>query len=277
VPIKTYKPTSPSRRRMTSVDRSDLSRKPPERALLAPLQNRAGRDNTGRTTSRFRGGGHKRQYRLVDFKRQKDGVPARVAAIEYDPNRTAYIALLHYRDGEKRYILAPAGLSAGDTVVSGPEADIKPGNALPLASIPVGTQVHAVELTPGKGAQMCRSAGSSAQVIAKEGKFAHLRLPSGEVRMVFLGCRAAIGQVGNTEHGVVKLGKAGRTRWMGHRPHVRGSAMTPRDHPHGGGEGKNPIGLPGPKSPWGKPTRGYRTRKKSKPSKIGRASCRERV
>ena len=260
--IKTHKPTSPSRRKMTSADRSEVTRKRPEKSLLAPLDKSGGRDNTGRTTARFRGGGHKRQYRLVDFKRQKDGVPARVAGIEYDPNRTAHIALLHYRDGEKRYILAAAGLRVGDTVVSGPDADIKPGNALPLSAIPVGTEVHAVELTPGKGAQMCRSAGSTAQIIAKEGKFAHLRLPSGEVRMVFLGCRAAVGQVGNAEHQIVKLGKAGRTRWRGHRPHIRGVAMTPRDHPHGGGEGKAPVGRKSPVSPWGWPTLGRKTRKR---------------
>jgi len=262
VAIKTHKPTSPSRRKMTSADRSEVTRKRPEKSLLAPLDKSGGRDNTGRTTARFRGGGHKRQYRLVDFKRQKDGVPARVAGIEYDPNRTAHIALLHYRDGEKRYILAAAGLRVGDTVVSGPDADIKPGNALPLSAIPVGTEVHAVELTPGKGAQMCRSAGSTAQIIAKEGKFAHLRLPSGEVRMVFLGCRAAVGQVGNAEHQIVKLGKAGRTRWRGHRPHIRGVAMTPRDHPHGGGEGKAPVGRKSPVSPWGWPTLGRKTRKR---------------
>jgi large subunit ribosomal protein L2 len=262
VPNKIYKPTTPGRRGMTSADRSQLSRERPEKSLLVPLPKRAGRDSAGRITSRFRGGGHKRRYRLVDFKRQKDGVPARVAAIEYDPNRTAHIALLHYRDGEKRYILAPVGLSEGDTVVSGPDADIKPGNALPLANIPVGTQVHAVELTPGRGAQLCRSAGASAQLAAKEGKFAHLRLPSGEVRMVFLGCRAAVGQVGNAEHSTIKLGKAGRKRWLGRRPHVRGVAMTPRDHPHGGGEGKAPVGRKSPVSPWGWPTLGRKTRKK---------------
>ena len=260
--IKTYKPTTASRRFMTASDRSEVTRKRPEKSLLTPMRKTAGRDNTGRTTSRFRGGGSKRQYRLVDFKRQKDGVPAKVAAIEYDPNRTAYIALLHYRDGEKRYILAPLGLRVGDVVVSGPEADIKPGNALPLSAIPVGTQVHAIELAPGKGAQLCRSAGATGQVIAKEGKFAHLRLPSSEVRMVFTGCRATIGQVGNAEHQVVKLGKAGRKRWMGRRPHVRGSAMSPRDHPHGGGEGKTGIGRKSPVSPWGWPTLGHKTRKK---------------
>ena len=264
--IRKYKPTSPGRRGMTVADFSEITKTEPERSLVEPLRKTGGRNAQGRITARFRGGGHKRLYRIIDFKRDKDGVPATVAAIEYDPNRSARIALLHYADGEKRYILAPLGLKVGDKVESGPNADIRPGNALPLSHIPVGTLVHAIELKPGKGAQLVRSAGTAAQLMAREGRYATLRLPSGEFRKVLVECRATIGQVGNPEHENIVLGKAGRSRWLGRRPHNRGASMNPVDHPHGGGEGKAPVGKPGPVTPWGKPTLGYKTRKPNKPS-----------
>ncbi len=260
--IKTYKPTSPGVRGMTGYDFSEITKTEPEKSLVEPLKKHAGRNHQGRVTVRHRGGGHKRLYRVIDFKRDKWGVPARVAAIEYDPNRSARIALLHYADGEKRYIIAPQGLQVGDTVMSGPEAEIRVGNALPLRNIPVGTVIHNVELIPGRGGQIARAAGTSAQLLAKEGDYATIRLASGEVRRVRLECMATIGQVSNPEHELINLGKAGRRRWLGWRPAVRGSAMTPRDHPHGGGEGRAPIGLPGPKTPWGKPARGVKTRRR---------------
>lgn len=266
VGIKKFKPTSPGVRFMTVSTFEEITKKEPEKSLVQILKKKAGRNMQGRVTARHRGGGHKRKYRIIDFKRDKDGVPAKVAAIEYDPNRSARIALLHYMDGEKRYILAPVGLKVGDIVESGPNADIKPGNALPLANIPVGTIVHNVELYPGKGGQLVRAAGAAAQVMAKENGFATLRLPSGEMRMVPEECRATVGQVGNLDHENVTIGKAGRSRWLGRRPHVRGSVMNPVDHPHGGGEGKAPIGRKHPVTPWGKPTLGYKTRKKNKPS-----------
>ncbi len=260
--VKIYRPTSPGRRNASGYSFDEITKKRPERSLVVSLgRKHAGRNNQGRITVRHRGGGHKRLYRIIDWKRDKFGVPAKVAAIEYDPNRTARIALLHYADGEKRYILWPVGLQVGDTVMSGPDAEVRVGNALPLANIPTGTQIHNIELTPGKGGQLVRSAGSAGQLLAKEGDYALVRLPSGEVRRIHIRCMATIGQVGNVEHSLVRLGKAGRKRHMGWRPAVRGSAMTPRDHPHGGGEGKAPIGLPGPKSPWGKPTLGYKTRR----------------
>jgi large subunit ribosomal protein L2 len=265
VAIKKFKPTTPGRRTMTGYTFEEVTKKEPERSLVVSLKSTGGRNAEGRITARHRGGGHKRKYRIIDFKRDKDGIPAKVAAIEYDPNRSARIALLHYVDGEKRYILAPVGLQVGDMVESGPNADIKPGNALPLENIPVGAIVHNIELQPGKGGQMVRSAGAAAQLMAKEGKYATLRLPSGEFRMVMQSCRATIGQVGNVEHENMVIGKAGRTRYLGKRPHVRGVAMNPVDHPHGGGEGRSPVGMPSPVSPWGKPTLGTRTRKK-KPS-----------
>ncbi len=258
--IKTYKPTSPGRRGMTGSTFEEVTRTEPERSLLRPLRKRSGRNVQGRITVRHRGGGHKRRYRLIDFKRDKVDVPARVSSIEYDPNRSARIALLVYHDGEKRYIIAPLGLQVGDTVMSGEGAEIRVGNALPLTHIPLGTLVHNIELSPGRGGQMVRSAGTSAQVLAKEGEHVTLRLPSGEMRLVRQECMATIGQVGNVDHGNIKLGKAGRKRHMGFRPAVRGSAMTPRDHPHGGGEGRSPIGMPSPKSPWGKKTLGKKTR-----------------
>jgi large subunit ribosomal protein L2 len=264
--IKHYNPTSPSRRYMTTLTSEEATKKKPEKSLLEPLKNKGGRNSYGRITVRHRGGGTKQKYRIIDFKRDKDGVKAKVAAIEYDPNRTANIALLHYADGEKRYILAPVDLKAGDIVESGKGADIKPGNALPLANIPTGTLVHNIELKPGKGGQLVRSAGNAAQLIAKEGNYAQLRLPSGEVRMVSLNCKATVGQVGNIEHENISIGKAGRKRWMGLRPRVRGVVMNPVDHPHGGGEGKAPIGRPTPVTPWGKPTLGYKTRDKKKKS-----------
>ncbi len=260
--MKKFKPTSPSRRFMTVESFEEITSTEPERSLLAPLSKQAGRNNQGRITVRHRGGGHKRRYRIIDFKRDKDGIPAKVATIEYDPNRSAHIALLNYADGEKRYIVAPNGLKVGTTVMSGPEADIVVGNALPLQSIPVGTVLHNIELKPGKGAQMVRSAGASAQLMAKEGDFALIRLPSGEVRRVHVICKATIGQVGNIEHENVTIGKAGRSRWMGKRPTVRGVVMNPVDHPHGGGEGRAPIGRKSPLTPWGVPTLGHRTRKK---------------
>jgi large subunit ribosomal protein L2 len=245
---------------MTAHSFEEITKTEPERALLRPVKKRAGRNFRGKITVRHRGGGHKRRYRVIDFKRDKRGVPARVASIEYDPNRSARIALLSYLDGEKRYIIAPLGVRVGDVLMSGPDAEVRPGNALPIGNMPLGTQVHNIELYEGRGGQLVRSAGTSAQVLAKEGDYASIRLPSGEVRLIRQSCMATVGQVGNVEHGIIKLGKAGRRRWMGWRPAVRGSATTPRDHPHGGGEGRSPIGLPGPKSPWGKPTLGARTR-----------------
>ncbi len=264
--LKKYKPTSPGRRFQSVSDFADITRSEPEKSLLEPLSKKGGRNNNGRITTRHQGGGHKRRYRVIDFKRNKDGVPAKVAAIEYDPNRSARIALLHYADGEKRYILAPQKLTVGDVVQSGPGSDIKPGNALRLSDIPTGTVVHAIELQPGKGAALARSAGASAQLMAKEGEMAILRMPSSEMRMVRLECRATIGVVGNAEHEGVSGGKAGRSRWKGVRPTVRGTVMNPVDHPHGGGEGKNKTAGRHPVTPWGVPTKGHRTRKKGKPS-----------
>jgi len=246
---------------MTGSTFEEITRTEPERSLVVPVRRKGGRNVQGRITVRHRGGGHKRLYRLIDFKRDKQGIPARVASIEYDPNRSARIALLVYADGEKRYIIAPLGLKVGDKVMSGPGAEIRVGNALPLERMPLGTMIHNIELYPGRGGQLVRAAGTSAQLLAKEGDYATIRLPSGEVRLVRKECMATIGQVGNVDHGNIKLGKAGRKRWLGRRPHVRGSAMSPRDHPHGGGEGRTPIGLPGPKSPWGKPTLGKKTRR----------------
>ncbi|MEN1762161.1 50S ribosomal protein L2 [Anoxynatronum sibiricum] len=264
--IKKYKPTSPARRHMSVSTFEELSKVEPEKSLLAPLKKSGGRNAQGKITVRHRGGGAMRKYRIIDFKRNKDGVPAKVATIEYDPNRSANIALLHYADGDKRYILAPNHLKVGDKVESGEGADIKVGNALPLKSIPVGTVVHNIEMKPGKGGQIARAAGNSAQLMAKEGKYALLRLPSGEIRYILIECRATIGQVGNLDHENISIGKAGRTRHMGIRPTVRGSAMNPNDHPHGGGEGRAPIGRPGPVTPWGKPALGYKTRQKNKAS-----------
>ena len=260
--IKVYKAITNGRRNMTSLDFAEITTSKPEKSLLAPLPKKAGRNNQGKITVRHHGGGHKKQYRIIDFKRNKDNVPAKVATIEYDPNRSANIALLHYADGEKRYIIAPKELQVGQVVVSGPEADIKIGNALPLANIPVGTLIHNIELKPGKGGQLVRSAGASAQVLGKEGKYVLVRLKSGEVRMILATCRATIGEVGNEQHGLVNIGKAGRTRWLGKRPTVRGSVMNPNDHPHGGGEGRTSIGRKSPMSPWGKPTLGKKTRSK---------------
>ncbi|HUV88352.1 MAG TPA: 50S ribosomal protein L2 [Anaerolineae bacterium] len=259
--IKKYRPTSPSRRGMTGLTFDEVTQTVPERSLVRPLQGQSGRNAQGRITVRHRGGGHKRQYRLIDFRRDKAGIPARVASIEYDPNRSARIALLVYADGEKRYIIAPLGLQVRDTVMSGESAEVQVGNAMPLERIPLGTLVHNIELYAGRGGQVVRSAGTSAQVVAREGDYVTLRLPSGEMRLVRKECMATIGQVGNVDHGNVKLGKAGRKRWLGRRPAVRGSAMSPRDHPHGGGEGRTPIGMPSPKSPWGKPTLGKKTRR----------------
>jgi large subunit ribosomal protein L2 len=261
MPTKVYKPTSPGRRGMTVSTFEEITRSRPEKSLLRPLKKSAGRNYRGKITVRHRGGGHKRRYRVLDFKRDKIGVPGRVASIEYDPNRSARIALVVYADGEKRYIIAPVGLLVGDVVMSGPEAEIQVGNALPISNIPVGTTIHNVELHIGKGGQLVRAAGTSAQLLAKEGRYAHVRLPSGEVRLVNVQCMATIGQVGNTEHGNIRLGKAGRKRWLGFRPSVRGSAMDPGSHPHGGGEGRSPIGMSSPKSPWGKPTLGKKTRR----------------
>ncbi len=262
--IKKYKPTTAGRRGMSVSAFEEITSDQPEKTLVEPLKSSGGRNNYGRMTARHRGGGHKRKYRVIDFKRTKDGVPAKVASIEYDPNRSARIALLHYADGEKRYILAPVGLNVGDTVESGQGADIKTGNALPMRFIPVGTVVHNIEMQPGKGGQLARSAGSSAQLMAKEGNKATLRLPSGEFRMVQVDCRATVGQVGNVDHENLEQGKAGRNRYRGRRPHTRGVVMNPVDHPHGGGEGKAPVGMPSPMTPWGKPTLGYRTRRKKK-------------
>ncbi len=260
MPIRQFKPTSPGRRGASGYTFEEITKKKPEKSLTEPLKKSGGRNNQGRITVRHRGGGHKRKYRIIDFKRNKIGVPATVIAIEYDPNRSARIALVQYEDGEKRYILCPLGLKVGDRVESGPEAEIRVGNALPLRNIPTGTVIHNIELYPGRGGQMVRSAGAAAQLIAKEGDYALLRMPSGEMRRVRAECMATVGQVGNVEHNQISLGKAGRSRHRGIRPTVHGSAMTPRDHPHGGGEGKAPIGLPGPKTPWGKPALGYRTR-----------------
>lgn len=264
--IKKFKPTSPALRQMTVLVSDEITCNQPEKSLLVSLKKNSGRNAQGKITVRHRGGGNRRKYRIIDFKRNKDGIPAKVATIEYDPNRTANIALLHYADGEKAYILAPVGLEVGTTVLSGPTADIKPGNAMALKDMPVGTVIHNIELKPGKGAQLVRSAGVSAQLMAKEGTKALLRLPSGEMRYVSIECKATIGQVGNVEHGNVVIGKAGRKRHMGIRPTVRGSVMNPCDHPHGGGEGRTSIGRPSPVTPWGKPALGYKTRKKNKAS-----------
>ena len=266
MPVKSFNPTSPGRRQMTVSTFEEITTDKPEKSLLEPLRKRAGRNNQGRITVRHRGGGHKRMYRIIDFKRDKDGVPGRVASIEYDPNRTSRIALIHYRDGEKRYIIAPRGLKVGDEIMSGPGADIKVGNALPLENIPVGTVIHNIELKPGKGGQLVRAAGTQAQLLGKEDKYAIIRLASGEIRRVLKECRATVGAVGNEDHELINKGKAGRSRWLGRRPAVRGSVMNPVDHPHGGGEGKAPIGRPSPVTPWGKPTLGYKTRKKNHPS-----------
>lgn len=257
--VRRYKPTSAGRRNMSVSTFEEITKKEPEPSLLEPLRKKAGRNNRGRITTRHRGGGHKRAYRIIDFKRNKHGIPAKVASIEYDPNRSARIALLHYVDGEKRYILAPVGLQVGDKLMSGPEADVRVGNALPLAAIPLGTQIHNIELEIGRGGVMVRSAGTAAQLMAKEGTYATIRLPSGENRLVHINCIATIGQVGNVDHQNIRIGKAGRNRWLGKRPHVRGAAMNPRDHPHGGGEGRAPRGM-APKTKWGKPALGVKTR-----------------
>lgn len=262
--IKQYKPTTPSRRGMSVSTFEEITKTKPERSLTTKLKKNAGRNSYGRITVRHNGGGAKRKYRMIDFKRRKVDMLATVIGIEYDPNRSANIALLEYEDGERAYIIAPIGLNLNDKVMSGVNADIKPGNCLPISNIPVGTMIHCIELKPGKGAQMVRSAGNSAQLMAKEGKYAHVRLPSGEMRLVSVNCIATVGQVGNTDHENIKLGKAGRNRWKGKRPEVRGSVMNPIDHPHGGGEGKSPIGRPGPLTPWGKPALGYKTRNKKK-------------
>jgi large subunit ribosomal protein L2 len=266
MPIKSYRPTTPTRRFQTVVSREDITKQKPEKSLTAGKKRTGGRNSTGRITSRFRSGGHKKSYRTIDFKRDKAGIPARVAAIEYDPNRSARIALLHYKDGEKRYILCPLGLAVGRMVVAGPEADILVGNALPLKNIPAGTVIHNIELRPGKGAQMARAAGTQAQLVSKEGGFALLKLPSGEVRKVEVQCMATVGQVGNTDHENVSLGKAGRKRWLGRSPHNRGVTMNPVDHPHGGGEGRT-WGGRHPVTPWGKPTRGFKTRNNKRTDK----------
>lgn len=266
--LKIYNPTSPGRRGMVGADFSAITKTKPEKSLLLPKKRKAGRSNQGRITVRHRGGGAKRQLRVIDFKRDKIGIPGKVASIEYDPNRSANIALINYVDGEKRYIVAPVGLKVGLVISSGPGAEIKPGNALPLRAIPLGTAVHNIELSRGRGGQIVRSAGTSAQVMAKEGGYTLVRLPSGELRRVDGECLATVGQVGNTEHGNINLGKAGRKRLMGWRPQVRGSAMSPRDHPHGGGEGRSPIGHPGPMTPWGKPALGYRTRSKKRSNRL---------
>jgi large subunit ribosomal protein L2 len=265
--VKQFKPTSPGRRGASGFTFDEITRSRPEKSLLAPLKRRGGRNNQGRISVRHRGGGAKRRYRIIDFKRDKIGVPGKVASIEYDPNRSARIALVHYVDGEKRYMLWPIGLSVGDMVISGPDAEIKPGNALPLRNIPSGTTIHNLELQKGKGAQLVRGAGVAAQVMAREGDYAMVRLPSGEVRRVRAECMATIGQVGNSEHSQIKQGRAGRNRLRGRRPRVRGTVMNPRDHPHGGGEGRAPIGLPSPKTPWGKPTLGFRTRRRKDTNK----------
>lgn len=265
--VKKYKPVTPGMRGRTGYTFEEITKDKPERSLVKTLRKTGGRNTYGRITVRHRGGGHKRKYRMVDFKREKVNIPAKVAAIEYDPNRTARLALLHYADGEKRYIIAPVGLRVGDKVMSGSEAEIAPGNTLPLSSIPTGTRIHNIELKIGAGGQLVRSAGTSARLIAKEGKYGQVRLPSGEIRLIQQECMATIGQVGNVDHGNIKLGKAGRKRHLGIRPTVRGTAMTPRDHPHGGGEGKSPVGMPSPKSPWGQKTRGYKTRRNKRTGK----------
>ncbi|MBY7141686.1 50S ribosomal protein L2 [Virgibacillus sp. NKC19-3] len=264
--IKKFRPTSNGRRNMSTSDFAEVTTDTPEKSLLSPVYKRGGRNNQGKLTVRHQGGGHKRQYRMIDFKRDKDGIPGRVATVEYDPNRTANIALINYVDGEKRYILAPKGMKVGQKIEAGENADIKTGNALPLANIPVGTIIHNIELKPGRGGQLARSAGAEAQILGREDKYTLVRLGSGEVRLVLSTCRATIGQVGNIEHELIRVGKAGRRRWKGVRPTVRGSVMNPNDHPHGGGEGRAPIGLDSPVSPWGKPTIGYKTRKRNKPS-----------
>lgn len=264
--IKEYNPTSPGRRGMSALANQELAKKRPEKSLTSARSRSGGRNNFGRVTVRFRGGGHKQLYRCIDFKRDKNGIPAKVSSIEYDPNRSARIALLHYADGEKRYILSPDGLSVGDVVQSGPEADVRVGNALPLMSMPLGAVIHNVELRPGKGGQLARSAGASAQVMGREGAYVQIRLVSGEMRRVLGTCMATVGQVGNLDHANVSIGKAGRSRWLGRRPHVRGVVMNPVDHPHGGGEGKAGQGNPHPVSPWGLPTKGYKTRKRKNPS-----------
>ncbi len=268
MPLREFKPTTPGRRFFTVPTFEEITKKEPEKSLVRPLKKSGGRNNQGRVTARHIGGGSKKMYRVIDFKRDKDGVPGKVVAIEYDPNRSARIALIHYADGDKRYILWPVGLSVGDQVVAGEGADIKPGNAMPIRYIPLGTLIHNIELTAGKGGQMARSAGAYAQLMAKEGAYATLRLPSGEMRMVTLECRASIGQVANVDHENVSYGKAGRSRWQGRRPHVRGVVMNPRDHPHGGGEGKAPVGRKSPMTPWGKPTLGYKTRRNKHTDKM---------
>jgi large subunit ribosomal protein L2 len=268
MPVKIYKPTSAGRRGMTGHTFDEITKSRPERSLTQALRSSGGRNNTGRVTVRHRGGGHRRRYRLIDFKRNKFDCKAQVTAIEYDPNRSARIALLQYEDGEKRYIIAPLGLKVGDTIGNGDMAVLRPGNAMPISAIPVGTQIHNIELLPGKGGQLARAAGSSAQLLAKEGTYAQVRLPSGEVRMIHERCMATIGQVGNTDHGNIKLGKAGRSRWMGWRPAVRGTAMDPNSHPHGGGEGRSGIGMKGPKTPWGKPALGKKTRVNKRTSRF---------
>lgn len=265
--VKKYKPVTPSLRGMTGSTFEEITKDTPERSLTKPLRKRGGRNMYGRITVRHRGGGHRRRIRIVDYKRDKIDIPARVAAIEYDPNRSARLALLNYADGEKRYIIAPLDLRVGDTVISGPQVEVRPGNSMPITNIPVGTMVHNIELKIGRGGQLVRAAGGAAQLLAKEGDYAQVRLPSGEVRLVLQKCYATIGQVGNLDHSNIKLGKAGRKRHLGIRPTVRGSAMSPRDHPHGGGEGRQGIGMPGPKSPWGKPTLGYKTRRNKQTSK----------
>jgi large subunit ribosomal protein L2 len=266
--VKKYKPTTPGQRGMTGYTFEEITKSVPERSLVLPLKKSGGRNFQGRITVRHRGGGNRQRIRIIDFKRDKLNIPARVAAIEYDPNRTARLALLYYVDGEKRYIIAPVDLKVGDTIISGPGVEIRPGNSLPIANIPVGTLVHNIELKQGHGGQLVRSAGGAAQLLAKEGDYAQIRMPSGEVRLVLQKCYATIGQVGNIDHSNIKLGKAGRKRHLGIRPTVRGTAMSPRDHPHGGGEGRQPIGMPGPKSPWGKPTRGAKTRRNKRTDKF---------
>ncbi len=268
MPVKVYKPTTPSRRGTTSSDFSDITSTTPEKSLMTDLRKSGGRNHRGKVTVRHNGGGEKRAYRIIDFKRDKYGIPARVATIEYDPNRSSRIALLHYKDGEKRYILAPVGIHVDDELMSGPKAEAKVGNALPLANIPVGTQIHNIELRPGRGGQIVRSAGVTAQLLAKEGEYATVRLPSGEMRLILQTCVATIGQVSNVDFANIKLGKAGRKRHLGVRPTVRGSAMSPRDHPHGGGEGRTSIGMPGPRTPWGKPALGYKTRRNKRSTKF---------
>jgi large subunit ribosomal protein L2 len=268
MPIKIYRPTSPGRRGMTVSSFDDITKTKPERSLVEPLRSKGGRNARGVVTVRHRGGGHKRRYRVIDFRRNKFGVPGKVSSIEYDPNRSARIALVTYQDGEKRYILAPVGLKVGDAVMSGPEAEIRPGNALPIRSIPLGTIIHNIELYPGRGGQLVRSAGNSAQLVAREGSMAQVRLPSGEVRYIDINCVATVGQVSNPDHANVTMGKAGRRRWLGRRPEVRGIAMDPSSHPHGGGEGRSPIGMPGPKTPWGKPALGKKTRRTKRTDKF---------